>query len=135
MQLHPYLSFDGTCAEALAFYEKVLGAKVTFKQTWGESPMANQVPVETHDKIIHASLDVGGSTLLCSDAPPDRYETPKGIGVTLGLKDTSEGERVFNALSEGGKTDMPFQATYWSPGFGMCRDRFGIPWMVNCEAK
>ena len=133
MQLHPYLSFDGTCAEALKFYEKVLGGKVTFKQTWGESPMADQVPAETHDKIIHASMDLAGSTLLCSDAPPDRYETPKGIGVTLGLKSAAEGERIFNALSEGGKTDMPFQATYWSPGFGMCRDRFGIPWMVNCE--
>ncbi|HKR62057.1 MAG TPA: VOC family protein [Pyrinomonadaceae bacterium] len=134
MRLNPYLSFNGTCAEAMKFYEKVLGAKVTSQQTWGESPMASQVPAETHSKIIHASLDAGGSTLMCSDAPPDRYETPKGIGVTLNFKDTADGERVFKALAEGGNTEMPFQATYWSTGFGMCRDRFGIPWMVNTGA-
>lgn len=132
MKLNPYLSFNGNCAEAIKFYERVLGGKITFSQTWGESPMASQVPKETHDKIIHSSLEVGDSTLMCSDAPADRYEVPKGIGVTLNFKDAAEGERIFTALSEGGQVDMPFQATYWSSGFGMCRDRFGIPWMVNC---
>ena len=135
MQLNPYLSFNGRCAEALAFYEKVLGGKVTFKQTWGESPMAEYMPKEAHNQIIHSRLEVGNSTLMCSDSPPDRYETPKGIGVTLNFNDTAEGERVFNALAEDGSSDMPFQATYWSPGFGMCRDRFGIPWMVNTGSE
>ncbi|HEU4478115.1 MAG TPA: VOC family protein [Pyrinomonadaceae bacterium] len=133
MQLNPYLNFNGQCDEALKFYESVLGGKITFKQTWGDSPMAKHVPPETHQSILHSTMDVGGSTLMCADSPPDSYAEPKGIQVALHFKDTAEGERIFKALSEGGRIDMPFQATFWSPGFGMCADRFGIPWMVNCE--
>lgn len=135
MQLNPYLNFNGQCDEAIKFYEQVLGGKITFKQTWGDSPMAKQVPPETHKSILHSTLDVGGSTLMCADSPPDSYQEPRGIQVALHFKDTAEGERIFKALSEGGRIDMPFQATFWSPGFGMCVDRFGIPWMVNCEGQ
>ncbi len=133
MQLNPYLSFNGQCETALKFYEQVLGAKTTFKQTWGDSPMCDQMPVEARDSIMHATLEVGGSTLMCADSPPDRYEQPKGIHVALHFRDKAEGKRVFQGLSEGGTVEMPFQATFWSGGFGMCVDQFGIPWMVNCD--
>jgi PhnB protein len=133
MQLNPYLNFNGQCEAALKFYEQTLGGKITFSQTWGDSPMAKHVPPETHNKILHSTLDVSGSTLMGADSPPDQYQEPRGIQVALHPKDTKEGERIFNALSAGGRIDMPFQATFWSPGFGMCVDKFGIPWMVNCE--
>lgn len=132
MQVNPYLTFNGQCAEAIKFYERVLGGKATFQQTWGESPMANDMPKETHDKIMHATVDLDGSTLMCADSPPDHYQSPRGIHITLHYKHPAEGERVFNTLAEGGRIEMPFQATFWSSGFGMCVDRFGIPWMVNC---
>jgi PhnB protein len=133
MQLNPYLNFNGECEAAFKFYEQCLGGKIQTIMTWGDSPMADQVPLEWRHKIIHATLIVGESALGGSDAPPDRYEQPRGLSVTIQLKDPAEGERIFSALAEKGKVQMPFQLTFWAAGFGMCSDRFGIPWMVNCE--
>ncbi len=70
---------------------------------------------------------------MASDAPPGHYAQPQGISVSIALNDRDKGERIFNALADGGTTTMPFQKTFWASGFGMCIDRFGIPWMVNCE--
>ena len=133
MQLNPYLNFNGQCEEAFKFYQQCLGGTLQFKMTYGESPMADQVPSEWRDKIIHATLIVGETALLGADAPPDQYEEPRGISVMIPVKDLSDAERIFRSLSEGGKVTMPLQQTFWSPGFGMLVDRFGIPWMVNCE--
>ena len=133
MQVNPYLSFNGQCEEAFKFYEQALGGKIIFMMTWGEAPGADQFPRETHKLIMHATLAIGDQLLMGADSPPDRYERPRGVNVSLHLKDTVEGERIFNALAQNGTIHMPFQQTFWSPGFGACADRFGIPWMVNCE--
>lgn len=133
MQISPYLTFNGQCETAFKFYEQVLGGKVTFKMTWGEMPGADQFPVETHKLIMHSTFSVGDQVFMGADAPPDRYQEPAGINVSISVKEPAEGGRIFNDLAEGGKVTMPFQQTFWSPGFGMCVDRFGIPWMVNCE--
>lgn len=132
MQVTPYLNFNGQCAEAFKFYEQVLGGKITFMMTWGESPAAEQFPNEAN-LIMHATLSLGEGVLMGGDAPPDRYQQPKGISVSLHFKDKDEGERAFQALAEGGTVQMPFEKTFWAAGFGMCVDRFGIPWLVNCE--
>ena len=134
MNLSTHLSFNGDCEAAFKFYEQVLGGKITFKMTWGESPMAEHVPAESHHLIMHATLAIGDAVLMAGDAPPDGYEKPRGINVSLQIKDKGQGERIFQALSENGNVQMPLQQTFWSPGFGMCVDQFGIPWMVNCEA-
>ena len=133
MKVNPYLTFNGQCEAAFKFYEQVLGGKITFSMTWAEMPGADQYPPESHKLIMHTTLSVGDETLMGADAPPDRYQEPKGINVSLHLKNIADGERIFNALSENGNVTMPFQQTFWSPGFGMCVDKFGIPWMVNCE--
>ena len=133
MQLHPYLNFNSQCEAAFKFYEQVFGGKVTFMMTWGEMPGADQFPTETHKLIMHATLSVGDAILMGADAPPDRYQQPKGMNVSIHLKGVDEGQQIFNALSANGSVTMPFQETFWSPGFGMCVDQFGIPWMVNCE--
>ena len=133
MQLNPYVNFNGQCETAFKFYEKLLGGKITFSMTWGEMPGADQFPPETHKLIMHTTLNVGDQVLAGADAPPGRYQQPKGMNVSLHFKDKVEGERIFNALAEDGNITMPFQQTFWSPGFGMCVDRFGVPWMVNCE--
>ncbi|MFN2514191.1 MAG: VOC family protein, partial [Pyrinomonadaceae bacterium] len=75
---------------------------------------------------------VGETALLGADAPPDRYETPRGFSVTIQINDPAEADRVFHALAENGTVQMPIQQTFWAALFGMCVDRFGIPWMVNC---
>jgi PhnB protein len=133
MRLSPYITFNGDCEAAFKFYEQVLGGKITFAMTWGEIPGENQFPAEMQKLIMHTTLAVGDEILMGADAPPDRYEKPQGLNVSLHLKDVAECERIFNALAENGTVTMPFQKTFWSAGFGMCVDRFGIPWMVNCE--
>jgi|SRR5215469_17033687 len=133
MHLNPYLTFDGRCEAAFKFYEGCLGGKIVAMIRHGETPVADQTPAAWRDKIIHARLVVGDQILMGSDAPPDRYEPSKGFSVTLGVDDPAEADRVFHALSDGGNVRMPIQKTFWARRFGMLVDRFGIPWMVNCE--
>ncbi len=133
MQISPYLSFNGQCEEAFKFYEQRLGGKIEGMFTWGESPMAKEAPPEWGKKIMHARMAIAGQVLMGSDAPPGRYEEPKGISLTLELKDPAEGERLFQKLAENGKVQMPMQKTFWAERFGMLVDRFGISWMINCE--
>ena len=128
-----YLNFNGTCAEAFRFYERCFGGTIEFLQTFGESPMKDSVKPEQYGLVMHVTLDVNGDTLMGSDATPDRYEAPQGIYVSISPKTYADGERIFKELSAGGEVEMPFQKTFWAAGFGMTRDRFGIPWMVNCE--
>src|SRR5438552_16015596 len=132
MQLNPMLTFNGQCEAAFKFYEQCLGGKIQTMMTWGESPMADQVSSELRDKIIHATLIVGDTALGGGDAPPDGYEEPRGISVTIQIDDTADAERIFRSLSEGGTVTMPLQRTFWAARFGMVVDRFGIPWMINC---
>jgi PhnB protein len=136
MKLSPYLNFNGRCAEAFKFYERVLGGTIVTMQTHGNSPMADEVPPEWRERVLHARLEVGQQmVLMASDAPPDRYAAPQGITLSIGIETPQEAERIFNELSDGGTVTMPFGKTFWSPGFGMLIDRFGIPWMVNCEQE
>lgn len=131
MQLDSYLLFNGECETAFKFYEQLLGAKIEGMIRYTGSPTEEHVPSEWRDKILHARMTVGDSALMASDAPPGHYEKPQGFSVSIQLKDTAEGKRIFNELAKGGTVQMPFQETFWSPGFGMCVDRFDIPWMVN----
>jgi PhnB protein len=133
MQLTPYLTFNGDCEAAFKFYEKTLGGKIEAMMTHEGTPAAQHVPPEWRGKILHARMAIGGQTLMGSDAPPGRYQPPKGFSVTLALDDTAEAERLFNALAENGTVEMPLQETFWAARFGMLADRFGIPWMINCE--
>jgi PhnB protein len=133
MQLITYLLFNGNCEEAFKFYEKALGGKIEAMMPHAGTPAEAQAPAEWQKKILHARLSVGDQTLMASDAPPGRQEKPQGFSVSINLKEVADGERIFKALSEGGDVRMPFGKTFFSPGFGMFTDRFGIPWMINCE--
>ena len=133
MKLNTYLSFNGQCEAAFKFYAQVLGGQVVFSMTWGESPMAAQMPPETHKSIMHSTLRIGEGILMGADAPPEYFRNPQGFSVSLSISDKAEAERVFNELAAGGEVKMPFEKTFWAAGFGMCIDKFGIPWMVNCE--
>jgi PhnB protein len=133
MQLNPYLTFNGQCEAAFKFYEQCLGGKIVAMLPHAGTPAEEHVPAEWRNKIMHARLLVGDDVLMGSDAPPDRYEGSKGFSVTLGVDNPAEAERVFNALAEKGTVQMPIQETFWAVRFGMLVDRFGIPWMINCE--
>ncbi|HZT50734.1 MAG TPA: VOC family protein [Stellaceae bacterium] len=133
MQMTPYLTFAGTCEAAFEFYARCLGGRIVAKMTYAETPMADQMPAESRGKIAHARLVAGDRVLMGSDAPPGRFEETRGMSVMLGIDDPAEAERVFAALADGGTVRMPIQKTFWATRFGMLTDRFGIPWMVNCE--
>ena len=134
MQIHPYLNFDGQCREAFTFYQQCLGGTIEMMQTHGESPIAGDVPPEWHDRILHARLTVGAAVLMGSDSPPEYYAQPQGLYVSLQVDDPADADRIFRTLAEGGAVTMPFEKTFWAAGgFGMLVDRFGTPWMVNCD--
>jgi PhnB protein len=133
MQSNPYLFFNGNCEDAFKFYEKTLGGKIEVMMPHVGTPAEEHVPAEWRNKIIHARLSLGEQLLMASDAPPDRFHKPQGFCVNLGVKDPAEAERIFNAFAEGGSVTMPLEKTFWARKFGMLVDRFGIPWMINCE--
>jgi len=133
MKLNPYLSFKGQCEEAFKFYESALGGKIAFKMTFGETPMAEQTPQAWRGKIAHARMSIGDAVLMGGDPPPEHYQAPQGFHVTLNVDDPKEAERVFHTLAEGGKVTMPIAETFWARRFGMLADKFGTPWMINCE--
>ncbi len=132
-EVSAYLVFSGECEAAFKFYEKCLGGKIEMIMTFGDSPMSQQAPAEWRNKVMHARMTVGNTVLMGSDAPPDRYEQPKGFSMSVSIKDPAEAERMFNELADGGKVQMPLEKTFWAVKFGMLVDRFSIPWMINCE--
>ena len=133
MQINAYLSFNGNCEEAFKFYEKLLGGKIEVIFTHEGTPAASNVPPEWLKKIMHACLTIGNAVLMGSDVPPGQYKQPHGYSINIGVNNVAEAERIFNALAEDGAVHMPLGETFWAERFGMLTDRFGIPWMVNCE--
>jgi PhnB protein len=133
MRLIPYLTFNGDCAEAFRFYAEVFDSKIDFIETHGETPIADEVPSDWSDAVIHAQMKVGDQVLMAADAPGDRYAKPSGFSISLQFDDTSKARRIFDTLAEGGAINMPLEETFWSPLFGMVVDRFGTPWMINCS--
>jgi PhnB protein len=132
MQINPYLFYDSNCEAAFKFYEKVLGGKIEMLLRNEEAPPDMPSPPERKKQIMHARMSIEGQILMASDAPPDHFQKPQGFGVSLTVTDPADAERKFKALCEGGTVNMPFGKTFFSKGFGMCLDQFGIPWMVNC---
>jgi PhnB protein len=133
MQVQPYVSFKGDCEAAFKLYERCLGGRIETLFRYGGSPMADQVPPGWADKVMHASLTLDGMVLLGADVEPTRYEPPKGFSLSIQVNDVAAAERVFLELSEGGRVMMPLEKTFWAERFGMVADRFGIPWLINCE--
>jgi PhnB protein len=130
----PYITFRGNCREAIEFYKSALGAEVAFVQTFGESPMDFKGPA---DNIMHASLKVGNSTIMMSDDPNPQGGPGGGgdISLTIGLSDTAKAKEVFDKLAKGGSVIMALEKTFWADAFGMLTDKFGVRWMINCEAR
>jgi PhnB protein len=131
MRIVPYLNFDGNCAEAFRFYERVLGGRLELL-THADSPMADHGGPEWRDRVLHACLVIGDQRLMASDTPPGVLPRPQGLYVSLHTETPEDAERIFGALAQGGEVTMALEPTFWSPRFGICRDRFGTPWMINC---
>jgi PhnB protein len=132
MQASVHLAFNGQCDAAFKFYEKCLGAKPLMKMTYGESPMGAKMPPEMANRIAHAALAVGDTKITGADTPPENYKQAQGTSILLDVTSVAEAERVFAALSEKAKINMPIAETFWAQRFGMLVDQFGTSWMINC---
>src|SRR4051812_31139055 len=132
-ELSAYVGFKGDCEAAFKCYEEVLGAEPGLLFRYADSPVAEVVPEDWGSKIMHGSVRIGGKLLEGADVPPERYEKPKGFSLTLNISNAREAERVFETLGHGGEVLYQIAKTFWSERFGMVVDRFGIPWMINCE--
>jgi len=132
LNLNPYLFFNGNCEEALQTYERVLGGKIENLVKHKDSPDKN-VPAGWGDKVLHGRFTIGDNVLMVSDAPPQHAQNPQGFFVNINVPDSATGERIFNALAQGGSVKQAYGKTFWTEGFGMLVDRFGIPWMINVE--
>jgi uncharacterized glyoxalase superfamily protein PhnB len=133
--INPYLNFNGDCREAFEFYADCLDGHAEMLMNYGESPMANEVPPHWREKIIHACLRVGDWRLMGSDIAPDCYRRPTGFAVQLAVADPDRAGEIFHRLAGGGTVRMDLERTFWAERFGMLEDRFGIPWMINCEGR
>jgi PhnB protein len=129
--VNPYLNFNGTAAKAIKLYESALGAKVE-----SVMPFGDKGPPGTKDRIMHATLRLGGGVIMLSDTMPD-MPPPAGnnVHVSLNCTDAADMTKQFDALAVGGQVRMPLADQFWGAKFGMLTDAFGINWMFNCELK
>ncbi len=133
MHVQAYLYFDGRCEQAIDFYRRALGAEVEMLMRYKESPEPlppGMVPPGMENKVMHASLRIGETSVMAADDCTGNQRGYQGIQLCLGVADGAEAERRFAALAEGGQVKMPLTKTFFSPSFGMLADRFGVSWMV-----
>ena len=130
--VNPYIAFKGNCRQAIEFYKTALDADVLFTQIVGESPMSNMGPATN---IMHCTMRVGNSTIMmCDDPRPEAAAGEGNISLAIGLNDPERAGRLFGNLADGGSVIMPLEKTYWADAFGVVTDKFGVKWMVNCDA-
>jgi PhnB protein len=132
MHVQPYLNFNGRCQEAIDFYKGALGAQVQMLMHFKDCPEPQQgmITPESKDKVMHAALKIGDSTVFASDGRCGGTTNFQGISLSLDAKTEADAKRLFGALAEGGQVQMPLTKTFFSPSFGMVADRFGVNWMV-----
>ncbi|MBL8966936.1 MAG: VOC family protein [Spirochaetaceae bacterium] len=135
---HFYLNFPGTARAAFSYYAEVFHSPIVGLQTYGETPFAGEVPLHAKDKVMHVQLrlteavQLMGSDIVEGMGPEVPFGT--NFNVMVVASDKAEADRVFTALADGGEVTMPIGNAPWGPYFGMCHDRFGIPWMVSLES-
>lgn len=133
VQLQPYVFFNGRCEEAIEFYRRALGAEVVMLMRYQDSlepPPPGMLPPGSGNKVMHAEIRIGGSTMLVSDGRCQGELKPEAFALSLTVSSAAEADRLFSALAAGGQVQMPLAKTFFSERFGMVADRFGVSWMV-----
>jgi len=137
MQVQPYLFFDGRCEEAIEFYRKAVGADVGMLMRYKDSPepcAEGMVPPGSENKVMHAAMQIGGTTVMASDGRCTGAAKFQGFSLSLEAANDAEARRLFDALGDGGQVQMPLGKTFFASSFGMVADRFGVSWMVIVPA-
>jgi PhnB protein len=133
MNLYTYLNYGGNCRQAFEFYAQHLGAKIIMMMTHGERPGADNVPPEWKDAILHARIDIGGTTVLGADIPPNVFQPMRSAYLSLFVDSDEEAERLYSLLTEDGQIFMKMEENFFAHRFAMFRDRFGTSWMLIHE--
>lgn len=133
MNVEPYLFFEGRCDEAIEFYRKALGAELTMLMRFKEGPDPSALQPGTEDKVMHANLVIGDTTVMVSDGRCTGKAAFQGFSLTISVNDKGEAKSLFDGLCDGGEVMMPLSETFWSPCFGMVTDRFGVSWMISAS--
>ncbi|MEO5510582.1 MAG: VOC family protein [Longimicrobiales bacterium] len=133
MKIFTYLNYGGNCRQAFEFYEEQLGGRITMLTTHGDQPAPERVPPEWKDAVLHARIDIGGTTILGADIPPNRFQPMRSAYLSLIVDDDAEAERLYALLKEEGEVFMKMEATFFASRFAMLRDRFGTSWMILTE--
>ncbi len=131
--IQPYLFFGGRCEEALEFYRQTLNAEVLMLMRFKDSPEPHPgLAPSSEEKVMHATIQIGETKVMASDGGMcEGREVFKGFSLSISTSNEAEAERMFSALADGGKVDMPLSKTFWAPKFGMLTDQFGVSWMVS----
>ena len=135
MPVTPYLFLDGRCEEAIEFYKKTLGAEVSVMMRFKEGPPEHKPTPGTENKIMHACITINGAPVMLSDGRVQNKPKFEGFSLSLDAKEASDGEQMFNALSQGGQVQMPLAESFFAKSFGMVADKFGVSWMIIAGPK
>jgi PhnB protein len=130
VKLTTYLNYGGNCEEAFRFYEQHLGGKINFLMRHADIPGGSPAPEAWRDKVLHADMTLGGTSLLGADVGPDRFQPMRSAYLTLTFDNSPEADRVYELLKDGGEIFMPMNETFFAHRFAMLRDRFGTSWML-----
>jgi PhnB protein len=130
MKVQPYVFFEGKCDEALEFYKRALGAKVTALMRWKEAPDKSMITPGQENKVMHSEFQVGETVILASDGRGTGKPNLQGFALTITADNDADAKRIFNALGDGGQIQMPLEKTFFASLFGMVADKFGVGWMV-----
>jgi PhnB protein len=133
MSLNTYLTFGGTCREAMSFYAECLGVELEMIMPFAGTPAEAEVLPEWRDKIMHASLRYNGVALMASDGMGPGAVAHQGFSISVQATSIDDAERLFAALGAGGTVTMPLEETFWAISFGVLTDRFGVSWMINLD--
>ncbi len=131
MTMNTYVNFAGRCAEAFRFYEKHLGGQISMMMTHGQAPGQSRLNQDWKDAVLHARVSIGGTDLMGADIP--NAQPMRSAYLSLGVDSDTEAERIFAALSDGGRVLMPMEETFFATRFGQVQDQFGINWMILHE--
>src|SRR5580700_4762087 len=133
MTVQTYLFFDGRCEEAIEFYRDVFGAELTFLMRYKEGPPQLVYP-GGEDKVFHASVRFGETTLSLADTDPAKQVYFGGFALLAKPGTVDDAERVFAAIADGGQVHLPLAETFWAARYGIVTDRFGVAWKIQVDS-
>lgn len=137
--INPHINFNGNAEEAFNFYKSVFGGEFAMVMRFKDMPgMEHPIAESEANKIMHIALPIGPNVLMGNDVPEFMGKTNERENrskISISAESREEADRLFNGLSADGEVEMPIGDSPWGSYFGMFRDKYGIEWMVDYDAR